>query len=133
MSPDKKHLRRWQAMTLAALVAAGGLIAIPQMAAAAEHKTTYCRGLYDPPPCTLTVNAYSDVQFKVTSSYPRGPHRYTVRKPGGQLLCQGTIIPNFGSKYCSFGKYRGRVKITVQSIQGTPLNLSATSNPRIYI
>lgn len=120
-----RRKKRWQALTLAALVAAAGLLSVPQ-AAIADYSKTYCRGLYDPQPCTISVDSYSSVRFSVTSSYPRGEHRYTVRKPGGQLLCRGTITPNRNVEYCYFGKYRGRVKVTVQAITGTPLNLSVT-------
>lgn len=121
-----RRKKRWQALTLAALVAAAGLLSAPQAAIAGGYSKTYCRGLYDSQPCTISVNSYSSVRFSVTSSYPRGEHRYTVRKPGGQLLCRGTITPNRNVEYCYFGKYRGRVKVTVQAITGTPLNLSVT-------
>lgn len=125
----KPRARRWQALALAALVLASGSVATPLAANAATVSTvlgsTYCRGLYDPPACSLTVSVKKSVSFTVSSSYPRGEHRYKVRA-GGRVVCSGKLVPNHGIHKCSLGAhFTGRVRITVQAIPGTPLVLGA--------
>lgn len=117
------RVRRWQALAIAALIVSSGVVAVPQSASAGDT-TTYCRGLYDPPPCTTTVDSYSNVRIIMKSVHSLGQHRYTVRQPGGKLLRRGTIVPNRNAVFCYFGKYRGRVKVSIQVISGVPLHVS---------
>lgn len=122
MKTDKKN--RWAALALAALVVAGGVVAAPQ-AASASTQTSTCAKWSSTDQCAMYVNAKHDVRFKLTTDRNDGAHRYTVRTPGGRLLCKGSIAPNAGSVNCWFGTYTGRVKITVQDKWGVKEKIAA--------
>lgn len=111
----KAKKSRWAALALAALVVAGGTVAVPQAADAATLTST-CSKWFSQSDCSIWVNAKNDVRFK----------RYTVRAPSGRLLCKGNIMPNQGTANCWMGTYSGRTKITVQDKWGVVEKLVAT-------
>lgn len=120
-----KKKGRWQAALIAGLVLVGS-VAVPQAAGAAST-TESCSSYFTPGDCAVWVNAKNDVEFRISSTAPRGAHRYTVRTPGGRLLCSGTITPNQNfSRNCWFGTYTGKVKITIQKKHGAPIKIHAT-------
>lgn len=113
----KTKKNRWAAIALAALVVAGGTVAAPQ-AASAYTQTATCAKWFSTDQCATYVNAKKSVKFRLSTDSNQGSHRYTVRTPGGRLLCKGDIAPNAGSRSCWFGTYTGRVKITVENKWG---------------
>lgn len=105
----KAKKSRWAALALAALVMAGGTVAVPQAASAA---TKTCGG--DSYSCSTTVSAKSKITIRVIdTSYNKKSKSYTVKTAGGTTMCSGKITVNGGSKACYLGGYKGKVKITV--------------------
>lgn len=117
MSMKTNRKTRWAGLALGALLVAGGVVAVPQ-AASAYTQTAACAKYFSMDQCAMYVNAKKEVAFRVDVDSNRGSHRYTVRTPGGRLLCKGDIAPNRGTVNCWFGSYTGRVKITVENKWG---------------
>ena len=116
----KKH--RWATFALAALVVAGGTVAVPQAASAYTEMNT-CRYTNT---CSLMVHTtQQDVRFTIKGE-GYTVERYTVRTPGGRLLCRGTLL-TFSPKKCYFGTYKGRVKITVTQNPYSWVSITANS------
>lgn len=107
MKTEKKN--RWAALALAALVVAGGTVAVPQAASAA---TRTCGG--DGYSCSTTVQSKSRIDIRaIDTTYRTKSKSYTVKTLGGTTMCSGKITVNGGSKACYLGGNRGKVKITV--------------------
>ena len=105
----KTKKNRWAAIALAALVVAGGTLAVPQAASAA---TKTCGD--DSYSCSATVQAKSKITIRaIDTTYAKKSKSYTVKTPGGTTMCSGKITVNGGSKACYLGGYKGKVKITV--------------------
>lgn len=109
MSMTTKKKNRWAALALAALVVAGGTVAVPQAASAA---TRTCGG--DAYSCSTTVQAKGKITIRaIDTTYRTKSKSYTVKTLGGTTMCSGKITVNGGSKACYLGGYKGKVKITV--------------------
>lgn len=105
----KAKKSRWAALALAALVLAGGTVAVPQAASAA---TKTCG--VDSSICSTTVQSKYKLSIRVVdTSYRKHTQRYTVTSAGGTKMCSGTITVNGASKACYLGGYKGKVKVTV--------------------
>jgi hypothetical protein len=105
----KAKKSRWAALALAALVVAGGSVAVPQAASAAT-KTCGADGYS----CSTTVSAKSKITIRAIDTSNRTKSKsYTVKTLGGTTMCSGKITVNGGSKACYLGGYKGKVKITV--------------------
>lgn len=121
----KTKTSRWQALVLAALVLMSGSIAMPQAADAATVKSSSKECRSSAATCILKVKARNDVYFRVAATSD-GTSRYTVRTPGGRLLCRGTITLNHGNRSCWFGTYTGPVAITVSKEWSTFIRIHAS-------
>lgn len=105
----KTKKNRWAAIALAALVVAGGTVAVPQAASAA---TKTCG--WDGYSCTMTTSDSGSITFRAYDSWGNTySTRYTVKTGGGRTLCSGKITVNGGSKTCSLSGHSGTVRITV--------------------
>ncbi|MFS0853689.1 hypothetical protein [Microbacterium sp. 179-I 3D4 NHS] len=113
MSNEKKTRKsRGAAVLLAGLMIAGGAVALPQAASAAETYKT-CGG--DGYSCSTTVTAkQTTISFKVvdTRRTPNG-QKYTVKTGSGSTICSGTVTVNGGGKTCSLFGYKGKVTVSV--------------------
>jgi hypothetical protein len=121
----KTKKNRLAALALAALVVAGGTVAVPQAAnAAVSYKT--CG--YDGYSCSTTVTAkQSTVSFRVMGSHmATSSQRFTMSTASGNVFCSGTITVNGAGKTCSLFGYKGKVKITVSKSWATGAQIKAS-------
>ncbi|MFJ2367736.1 hypothetical protein [Microbacterium sp. NPDC087665] len=103
-----KKTHHWQALTLAALVLAGGTAAVPQPAEAATTSTTCA---YSWGTCQVKIKIGGFVHFRVKAvTAPGTKISWTVQASNGRRLCSGTMSPG-SSRMCSFN-YSGTVTIT---------------------
>ncbi|MFK0403092.1 hypothetical protein ACIQTT_12230 [Microbacterium sp. NPDC090225] len=104
----KKKAGRWQALALAALLLAGGSIAVPQAADAAGG--SFCND--GKRACQTTTMAKKSVKFRISAPLPAGSKlRFSVTSLNGAALCSG--YAKVGStRTCSF-QYYGKVRIKV--------------------
>lgn len=126
MSLKTRKTPRWQALALAALVLAGGSIAVPQAASAAANSTT-CTTVWFTGSCQVKIKApYGVVQFRATATVPRGAKMaWNMKTASGKTLCKGTMTS--GSwRSCSFS-YRGTVTVKVSTGLSSLATISAFS------
>jgi hypothetical protein len=101
--------RHWQALTVAALILAGSVVA-PEAAQASTSRT--CWNTSWNGTCQLTTKVSNEVRFTYSGTGPWGTQfRYSVKTTGGRTLCQGTTASG-SYRYC-YTAYTGNVTISV--------------------
>lgn len=119
---NRSSARRWHALALAALVLAGGSLAVPQTADAAAAKQHTCNYRYTAT-CVLTTKVSGVIHFRVKARVPHGKSlRYAVTASGGKTLCSGRIKADDSLRMCFFS-YSGTVRVAVTA--------PAMTSPRI--
>lgn len=127
---EKPKTRRWQALALAALVLAGGSIAVPQAADAATNSHQKCvNESYAVCKQRITVKktgAYARTLYVHKGSYFNFRHEFrVVDLSRGKVICSGTLM-NGEWKRCSVPNRSAVLSIEVHKAWYQPLDIYAT-------
>ena len=120
----KTKKNRWAGIALAALVVAGGTVAVPQAASASSSNVTCSNWATS---CSTSVTASGSVKVRASANTPNGWYRFTVKTSSGRTLCDRSLQLNQSYTSCSLGSYSGRVNVRVDKPWGSSMRLYATS------